>query len=70
MTNYESVREAIEDLEKFRDSLMSNHDCGIHEHFNNKTFAPHYYYTAVANIDAAINQLQLARLYLARERFG
>jgi hypothetical protein len=68
MKTYEDIDEAVKALEELHDSLLFDDD--LVDHVDHATFAPHFYLTAVGNIDAAINQLKLAGLFLARERTG
>jgi len=67
--DYEDINDAIKDLENFRDSLLFI-DGDLTGDIDSATFAPHYYLTAVGNIEVAIHQLKQATLYLARERAG
>ena len=67
--DYENIDDAIRDLERFHDALLFV-EGDLTGQIDGGTFAPHFYLTAVGNIEAAINQLKLASLYLARERAG
>ena len=69
LKDFEDIDEAVEYLENFHDSLLFSSD-DITDQLECVTFAGHHYLTAVANVDAAINQLKLAGLYLAREKAG
>lgn len=74
MKTYEDIDEAVKDLEDFQESLLfgvGDDDCpSLSGRIESATFAPHYYHTAIGNIEAAINQLKLAGLFYAREHTG
>ena len=72
MKTYEDIDEAIKDLEDLQESLLFGDDesPSLSGRIESATFAPHYYHTAIGNIEVAINQLKLAGLFYAREHTG
>ena len=72
MKTYKDIDEAIKDLEELQESLLFGDDesPSLSGRIESATFAPHYYHTAIGNIEAAINQLKLAGLFYAREYNG
>jgi hypothetical protein len=72
MKTYKDIDEAVKALEEFQESLLFGDDesPSLSGRIESATFAPHYYHTAIGNIEAAINQLKLAGLFYAREHNG